>query len=91
MKVTSPKKKRKPAVAIGRSMGAAEFKAHCLEVLDTVQRTHVSLTITKRGKPVARVVPVQPTTGVLFGAHRGLVTYMGDIISPIDVEWEAER
>lgn len=91
MKVTSSRKKRKPAVGIRHSMGAAEFKTHCLEVLDNVERTHVSLTITKRGKPVARVVPVQPTTGALFGAHKGLVTYMGDIISPIDVEWEAER
>ena len=90
MKVTTSKKKRKRGT-IRLSMGAAEFKAHCLEVLDTVERTHVSLTITKRGKPVARVVPFQPTTGKLFGAHKGLVTYMGDIISPIDVEWEAER
>jgi len=71
-------------------MGAAEFKAHCLEVLDSVQRTRVTLTITKRGKPVACVVPVQPASGKLFGAHKGRVLYMGDIVSPIGVKWEAE-
>lgn len=91
MKVTSSRKKRSRAAAVPETMGAAEFKAHCLEVLDNVERTHTSLTITKRGKPVAQIIPVAGEKRQLFGEGKGEVLYMGDIISPIDVEWEAER
>ena len=76
---------------VPETMGATEFKAHCLEVLDNVERTRTSLTITKRGKPVAQIIPVAGEKRQLFGAGKGEVLYMGDIISPIDVEWEAER
>lgn len=44
---------------MGKMIGAAEFKAHCLRILDEVQRSGESVTITKRGKPVAEVKPVQ--------------------------------
>jgi prevent-host-death family protein len=47
-----------------REMQASVFKAQCLAVLDEVERTHGSVTITKHGRPVARLVPVDdaPTT-----------------------------
>ncbi len=90
MKVTS-RKKRNPDAVVPETMGATEFKAHCLEVLDNVERTRTPLTITKRGKPVAQIVPVAGEKRQLFGGGKGEVLYMGDIISPIDVEWEAER
>lgn len=41
-----------------RSIPAGEFKQGCLAILDEIARTHRSVVITKRGKPVARVVPI---------------------------------
>lgn len=43
---------------MGKMIGAAEFKAHCLRILDEVERTGEPVTITKRGRPVAEVKPV---------------------------------
>ncbi|EQD54939.1 prevent-host-death family protein, partial [mine drainage metagenome] len=55
------------------NINAAEFKAKCLKLIDEVAATHEPLVITKRGKPVARVVPIEdeaPTPG-LFGYMKG--------------------
>ena len=46
---------------MGKMIGAAEFKAHCLRILDEVQRSGESVTVTKRGRPVAEVKPVRAT------------------------------
>jgi prevent-host-death family protein len=48
-------------------MMASRFKAECLAVLDQVERTQISVTITKHGRPIAKVVPLvdeyRPTMG----------------------------
>ena len=46
--------------------------------------------ITKRGKPVAKLTALRGQPKSLFGAGRGRMKITGDIISPIDVEWEAQ-
>ena len=46
--------------------------------------------ITKRGKPVARLVPVRRRLGAPFGLHRDQIRIHGDIGAPINVEWDAE-
>jgi len=76
-------------VAMSRMIKASEFKAKCLALLDEVERTGEPLVITKKGKPVANVVPHKPPKRNLIGALKGRVEILGDIISPIDVEWEA--
>ncbi len=43
---------------MGKMIGAAEFKAHCLRILDEVERTGEAVTITKRGRPIAEVKPL---------------------------------
>jgi len=75
-----------------RSIKASEFKAKCLAVIDEVERTRRPVIITKRGKPVAELVPHQRRyqRGPL-GILKGRVEILGDIISPIDVEWEARK
>lgn len=73
------------------SMPAAEFKAKCLKVMETVRATGQEVVITKHGKPVARLVPVAYGPKPIFGRNAGMTLYEGDLISPIDVEWEAER
>jgi prevent-host-death family protein len=69
---------------------AGEFKAKCLKLLDKVAQDRQPLIITKHGKPVAQVVPVSAEKNII-GAMRGSVLWEGDIISPIDVEWEAMK
>jgi prevent-host-death family protein len=69
---------------------AGEFKAKCLKLLDKVAEDRQPLVITKHGKPVAQLVPM-PTNQSIIGAMRGSVLWEGDIISPIDVEWEAMK
>lgn len=72
------------------SIGAGDFKARCLKLIDDVASTGESLVITKHGKPVAKLVPLPPETE-LFGALAGSVQQENDIVSPLENEWEASR
>jgi prevent-host-death family protein len=77
--------------AMGKTVGAAEAKAHLLRLLEEVDRTREAVTITKRGKPLARLVPVeQAEQPPIFGFLKGSVTVHGDLDEPIDADWEAE-
>ena len=69
---------------------AAEFKAKCLKLLDEVAASREPLVVTKFGKPVAQLVPMPPNRK-LRGALKGTVLYEGDIISPLENEWEAAQ
>ena len=73
-----------------RTIKASEFKAKCLRIMDEVAATGEPVIITKNGVPVAQLVPARLKPKSVFGSMKGSVTYIGDIISPIDVEWEAE-
>jgi prevent-host-death family protein len=70
---------------------AGEFKAKCLKLLDEVAETRATLVITKHGKPVAQVVPISAKHVNIVGSMKGSVTILDDIISPIDVEWDAMK
>jgi prevent-host-death family protein len=71
-------------------IGAGDFKAKCLKLLDEVARTREPLVVTKHGKAVAKLVPIPLETG-LFGALAGSVRQEGDIVSPLENDWEACR
>ena len=68
---------------------ASEFKAKCLALMDEVERTGQPVVITKKGKPVAELVPHRPRTKNARGILKDELFITGDIISPIDVEWNA--
>ena len=53
--------------------------------------TGESVVITKHGQAVARLGPVTPKRVTLFGAHRGKIAFVDDILSPIEVEWDSAR
>jgi prevent-host-death family protein len=74
-----------------RQIAAGEFKAKCLGLLDEVQRERKEILITKRGKPVARLVPVEKTVPEIFGRMKGSIEILGDIVAPIGEIWDAER
>ncbi len=68
-------------------INTTEFKAKCLKLIDEVAQTREPLIITKRGKPVAKVVPIEEETPTShFGFMAGAIEITGDIISPIGEE-----
>ena len=67
---------------------ASEFKAKCLSLMDEVNETGEELIITKNGKPVSRLLPFKTKPESLFGIDKGSLVLNGDIISPLDVDWE---
>ena len=50
-----------------KTMAAGQFKVHCLKVMDEVQAKRQAVLITKRGKPVAKLVPVEKEKDDIFG------------------------
>jgi prevent-host-death family protein len=82
----------------GRATGnipATEFKARCLEILDRVAERRESYVITKRGKPVAKLVPADPPRRKdIFGCMVGRKEIVGHLDRPLwsEEEWkELER
>lgn len=73
-----------------RTIKASEFKATCLRLMDEVARSGDEIVITKNGRPTARLLPYRKRFGDWFGADRDRIEIIGDIVSPLDVEWEAE-
>ena len=76
---------------VPKTMSAAEFKAKCLRVMDQVSATGEPVIVTKRGRPVAQVVPIGTKSRSLRGFLKGSVKTGRDIIGPITVPWNAER
>ena len=70
---------------------AGEFKAKCLKLIDEVQQQRKEIVITKRGKPVARLVPLKTEIPDIFGRMKGTVKILGDIVSPTGEVWNADE
>jgi prevent-host-death family protein len=76
------------------TIAVSKFKATCLERLERVRRTGRPLLVTRRGTPIAQILPPpapeQPPSG--FGVMAGTVQEVGDILMPLDeADWEALR
>jgi len=65
-----------------KKMAAGSFKANCLAVIDEVQAKHETVVITKRGKPVAKLVALNTETDEIYNFLAGKGTITGDIVSP---------
>jgi prevent-host-death family protein len=65
-----------------KKMAAGSFKTNCLAVMDEVQARHETVVITKRGKPVAKLVPVNTDTDEIYDFLAGKGVVNGDIVSP---------
>lgn len=74
-----------------KTISATELKAHCARVIDEVARHRGSVLVTRRGRPVAMLVPVDDERPAVFGFARGCISVRGDLLAPIDAEWEAAR
>ena len=71
-----------------KTIAAGEVKAKCLELLDEVARTRRAIIVTKRGRPVARLVPLEPENPISL---EGSVSYGGDIVAPTGEKWDADK
>jgi prevent-host-death family protein len=72
---------------MARTVGAAQFKEQCLALIDTLDAE--GIVITKHGKPVARLVPIESASSELLGALAGKLKIKGDILST-GVSWDVE-
>lgn len=71
-----------------KTVPAVVFKAKCLALLDEVAKSRQPLVVTKRGRPVARVVPLaapEPTS------LKGTLLAQKDIVSSLGEIWEADE
>jgi prevent-host-death family protein len=73
-----------------KEVSASTFKNSCLELIDRVGQTREEIVVTKYGRPVAKLVAFEEGKAPLFGHLAGSVTIHGDVIAPVDVEWDAE-
>lgn len=71
-------------------IGAGEFKAKCLKLMDLTEQKHETIIITKRGVPIAKLVPYTDTSPSLFGFMKQSIKVKGDIINSIEEKWDAE-
>lgn len=76
---------------IDYQISAGEFKAKCLKIMDSVKEKHISIAITKHGKPVAMLVPIEDKPIEYFGCLKNTLTIKEDITKPIDTEWDANE
>ncbi|HUO26366.1 MAG TPA: type II toxin-antitoxin system Phd/YefM family antitoxin [Candidatus Aquilonibacter sp.] len=67
-----------------KTIAAGSFKVHCLAIMDEVAAKREAVVITKRGQPVAKLVPVEKEKDDIFGflKGKGKIEIKGDIISP---------
>jgi prevent-host-death family protein len=87
-----PGKKRKtPTVheattsPYGMTISSSEFKTRCLELMDRVQQTRKEITVTRYGKPIAKLVPFPQEHQGIVGSMKGTVLWYGDIVSPTGI------
>lgn len=78
-------------ISMAKTIQASRFKATCLQLMNEVEATGEVVVITKNGRPVAQLAPVRLVLKTLFGKGRGKIEVLGDIVSPIDVSWDANR
>ncbi len=73
-------------------ISAAYFCSNCFKILDQVDKKHIDVVITKRGKPIAKLVRYETDgrSDPLLGVLPNVGTTIGDLTEPIDVEWELD-
>jgi antitoxin (DNA-binding transcriptional repressor) of toxin-antitoxin stability system len=75
-----------------REVAASDMKNGWYDYLEMVSRNREEIVLTRYGKPIAMLVPYteecQPHS--LYGSMKGSMTIHGDIVSPLELDWEAD-
>jgi len=66
-----------------KKIAAGDFRTNCFAIMDEVQADHETVVITKRGKPVAKLVPVDEETDDIYNFLEGKGAISGDVVSPV--------
>jgi prevent-host-death family protein len=76
-----------------KTVSAGDFKARCLSLMDQVNAQRGELIITKRGKPVARLVPVEAPAKSILGCMADTAEVVGDLVGPVVAphDWHARQ
>jgi len=72
-----------------KTISAAEFKARCLTLMDDVSSTRETIMITKRGKPVAKLVPAGKEQQEFIGRLKGIIEIVGELDADPPEAWES--
>jgi len=74
-----------------KTIPAGQFKAQCLKVMEEVRSRRSPVLITKRGKPLAKLVPPDEKPPDILGCLAGRIEILGDIVSPVTPleDWES--
>jgi antitoxin (DNA-binding transcriptional repressor) of toxin-antitoxin stability system len=70
-----------------KTISASEFKAKCLQIFDHLGAD--GIIVEKRGKPVAKVIPIRSNNSDWIGSMKGEIQVLGDIMST-GIKWDAE-
>ena len=68
-------------------LSAGEFKTHCLKLMDLTRDKRETILITKRGVPIAKLIPYDDNPPPIFGFMKGSITIKGDILEPLLEKW----
>ena len=71
-----------------KAVPAGEFKNSCLKIMDTVHKSGIPITVTKRGKPLVRVVPAREAQALK--TLKGVIVHESADIFSTDETWEAD-
>ena len=76
-----------------KTLSVGEFKTHCLRIMEDVRQRREAVVITKRGVPIAKLVPTDAPKHEVFGCMAGTAEIIGDIESPVvpSRAWKASR
>jgi prevent-host-death family protein len=66
-----------------KTIAAGSFKVHCLAVMDEVQAKRETVVITKRGKPVAKLIPADQNADDIYGFLAGKGAVVGEVVLPV--------
>jgi antitoxin (DNA-binding transcriptional repressor) of toxin-antitoxin stability system len=73
-------------------IAAGKFKAKCLKILEEVGEIYPEITITKRGIPMAKLIPIGNKSKVqYFGCAKETIIFKGDLLSPINEKWSGDE
>jgi prevent-host-death family protein len=82
---SKPRRSSTPAAPVDEAVAAGVFKAKCLALLDDVELHGATFVVTKRGRPVARLVPLSKTER---GSLRGSLLHEEDLVAPVGAVWK---
>jgi prevent-host-death family protein len=70
---------------------AGDFKARCLQLMERVRTTRTEVVITKRGRPIAKLVPIEDEPLLVFDCMKGTAAIVGDLVAPVvsERDWNA--